>query len=74
VPITPHLKGRTFDPATIKVMGIAFEKACATLNLEKYRMERVLVAEAVIAHARHGITDADKLAWLAAKEVKGYGR
>jgi len=74
VPITPYLKGRTFDPATIKVMGIAFEKACATLQIEKHHLERVLVAETVIAHARRGITDADKLAAAVVNEIKGYDR
>jgi hypothetical protein len=33
MPITPYLNGATFDPEIKRKMGVAFELACAALNL-----------------------------------------
>ena len=55
---TQHLDERSFDPETLKCMGIAFEAACYRLGLtDKTDPLRPMVAETVIAFAHRGDND-----------------
>ena len=58
MPLTPYLNGRSFDPETLKCMGLAFDAACKQLGL-KDRTDSLtqVVAESVIALARRDECD-----------------
>jgi len=62
VPITPYLDGKTFDPETKRVMGVAFEMALAALRLSD-RSDPVvaIVAGKIFALAEDGERNPDAL-------------
>jgi hypothetical protein len=70
--IVPFLKGRAFDPETVKMMGLAFESVCRSLGLtDKNDPLTSHVAETVIAFMQAGVVDhADELADAVLKEIK----
>jgi hypothetical protein len=63
VPIRPYLHNRVFGPQLVKAMGEAFEMACRALALTPSTEDRLTarVAEAVIAAAKSGASDAESL-------------
>ncbi len=62
MPITPYLRSQVFEPETIKVMGIAFEKVCRSLGLSLTSDAMTeSVAKVVIELAERGETDAERL-------------
>jgi hypothetical protein len=62
MPITPYLRHQAFDPETIQVMGIAFEKTCRTLGLS-LTADPVTehVAKIIIELAQRGERDPERL-------------
>jgi hypothetical protein len=61
--ITPYLKGQSFDPEMLHVMGLAFDKARRHLHdTGQPAVIQELIAERIIFRARTGIRDPDKLA------------
>ena len=62
MPLTPFLKGATFDPQTIEVMSAAFEAVCASLQLLN-RTDPVteIVARMVVEVARTGERDPERI-------------
>jgi len=63
MPITEFLDGYTFDPETRRVMGIAYEMACAAFRLRGDRTERLkeITAKKIIALAKEGLRDPNLL-------------
>lgn len=56
MPITPFLRGRPFDPETVKVMGAAFVMTCETFGLSDRTNDMAnLVAEKIIELAQGGL-------------------
>jgi hypothetical protein len=71
MPITQYLDGRTFDPETRRIMGIAFESALAALRLADRSDPIVaIVAQKIIALAGSGETDLDRLCDQALSEAR----
>jgi hypothetical protein len=62
MPITPFLDGHRFDPATKRIMGVAFEMTRAALRLDD-RSDALnkIVAENIIKLAQEGERDPDEL-------------
>src|SRR5262245_10663717 len=60
MPITPYLYGLKVDPETKRVMGLAFEMACAALGFPGDGL-RPLVAGKIIELANTGERNPDKL-------------
>lgn len=72
VPIRPFLAGRAFEPETINEMGIAFERACATMGLRDTDDQVTqLVAQKIIQLVERGVVGADRLSSLAIQELTG---
>lgn len=55
------IEGASFDPETIRLMGLAYEQACLTLGADNIAA-RELVAKRIIEAARRGERDLTKLA------------
>jgi hypothetical protein len=55
------IAGASFDPETIRLMGLAYEQACLTLGADNIAA-RELVAKRIIETARRGERDLTKLA------------
>jgi hypothetical protein len=62
MPLTPFLKGATFDPQAIEAMSAAFEAVCASLQLLN-RTDPVteIVARKVIEVAGTGERDPERI-------------
>ena len=56
MPIGQYLHGENFDPETTRVIGVAFEMACAALQLRDRSdpATTAMVAEKIIALAKTG--------------------
>ena len=66
MPIRPFLKGATFDPEHVKAMGKAFDSIIRELHDRgQNRVVREVIAERIIAFAKSGERDPDKLFKLA---------
>jgi hypothetical protein len=66
VPITPFLDGEHFDAETRRIMGLAFEIALTSLRLsDRGNIANELIARKIIAAARSGERDPDKLCDMA---------
>lgn len=62
MPITPFLAGLDFDGDAARAMGLAFDKACATLGLaDRSDPLTTIVASKIIDAARAGERDPDRL-------------
>jgi hypothetical protein len=62
MPITPYLNGRVFSPEDTRAMGIAFEKACKSLNLtDKSDPQIEIIAAKIIELAQDGERDPARL-------------
>lgn len=61
MPIRPYLNGQVFEPAQIQLMGIALNKACEALKLDKSDPLTQIIATEIIALASHGENDPDRL-------------
>ncbi len=62
MPITPFVQDQAFDPEALRVMGIAFERACQSLGLaDKCDAMTKLVACEIIDAANKGERDPDRL-------------
>ena len=55
------IEGASFDAETTRVMGVAYEQACMSLNTDNVAA-RELVAKRIIEAARRGERDPTKLA------------
>jgi hypothetical protein len=53
------IEGASFDPETIRLMGLAYEQACLTLGADNIA-ERELVAKRIIETARAGGARSDQ--------------
>ncbi len=71
MPLTSFLKGTAFDPEATRAMGVAFEKACAALQLAD-RTDPVveLVAKRIIVLAKAGERNPDRLCEGVLKELR----
>ena len=71
--IRPFFAGRVFEPETITVMSVAFERACADMGLRADSNDHAtaLVAEKIIQLIERGVVGADQLSSLAVKELTG---
>jgi hypothetical protein len=71
MPITEFLDGFKFDLETRRVMGLAYEMACATLkfNDRTYAAHEV-IANRIIALAKEGVIDPDQLCDQALNELR----
>jgi len=66
MPIRPFLKDATFDPEHVKAMGKAFDSIVSGLrDRGQSRVVREVIAERIIALAKTGERDPDKLCELA---------
>jgi hypothetical protein len=52
-----------FEPEATALMGDAFEAACEGLHFPKHKWARELLASRIIAAARRGELDPDRLHW-----------
>jgi hypothetical protein len=60
--ITPYLDGRTFDPGTERVTGVAFEMALAALRISNPSDHvAAIVARRILALTKNGESNADHL-------------
>jgi hypothetical protein len=60
--IFPIFHATPFDPETIRIMGEAFDKACAALNwTQRSPVLNEGLANRIIEFAREGERDADRL-------------
>ncbi len=70
MPITPFLKGQSFDPEATRAMGLAFENACRSLGLAgRADAATEVVARKIIELAQRGERDADVLHSRALEEL-----
>ena len=68
--IIPFLDGRSFDPETTAVMGLAYDQACRGMyDKGQPGIVQELIAKGVIAAAQSGERDPDKLARLALETI-----
>jgi hypothetical protein len=61
MPITRYLDGFRFDDEAKRVMGIAFEMACVALRIDYADPAAAIVAEKIIARAKDGERNPDRL-------------
>jgi hypothetical protein len=62
MPIRSHLNGQSFDPETIRVMGLAYEMALIGLRLtDRGDIANEVVARMIIEHAKTGERDPEGL-------------
>ncbi len=62
MPIRPFLTDHSFDPDTLRIMGTAFERACAALGLaDKCDRATELVAHRVLDLVKRGERDPERL-------------
>jgi hypothetical protein len=57
----PFASAQAFQPETIEAMGIAYEKVCASLNLDRTGLLNELIARNIIELATSGERDAERL-------------
>jgi hypothetical protein len=70
MPITEFLDGFKFDPETQRVMGIAYEMACASLKFDdRTYVAHEAIAKRIIALAKEGVIDPDQLCEQALNEL-----
>jgi hypothetical protein len=68
--ITEFLDGFKFDPETRRVMGVAFEMACATLKFaDQTYVAHEVIAKRIIELAKNGVIDPDQLCDQALNEL-----
>jgi len=60
VPIRPFLSGQTFDPETVRLMGVAFEVTRAAVNRPADLSDEI-IARAIIELTKAGERNADVL-------------
>ena len=66
MPIRPYLQDTTFDPEHVKAMGTAFDCVIRELHDSgQSSVVREVIAERIIAAAKTGERDPDKLCQLA---------
>jgi hypothetical protein len=74
MPIAPFLGGLTFDPETKRIMGVAFEMACAALRLaDRGDFANEIIARRIIELAKRGERNADLLCENVLKEFRERG-
>jgi hypothetical protein len=71
--ILPFIQPETaFDEFTTSAMGVAFDAACAELqDGKRSRLIREIVAERIIAAAKRGERDPERLSRFALEAIKG---
>jgi hypothetical protein len=74
MPITPFLAGLDFDAEATRAMGLAFKKACAALGLaDRSDPLTTMVADKIIAAARAGERDPERLCAATLRELRSGG-
>ena len=74
MPITPFLGDLTFDPETKRIMGVAFEMACAALRLaDRGDFANEIIARRIIELAKQGERNPDLLCENVLKEFRERG-
>ena len=71
MPITSYFHGLQYDPETARVMGVAYEMICATLQLDDQEPIDEVVAKKIIELAHGGVRDPDQLCELALTDLRG---
>jgi hypothetical protein len=71
MPIRRYLEGLRFDDEAKRVMGIAFEMACAALRIDCTGPDAAIVAEKIIARAQEGERNPDRLCDHALAMLRG---
>jgi len=63
MPITPFLRGRAFEPEVLRVMGIAFEEACRSLQIADPKGSNLaeILAKKIIGLAEFQVLDPGEL-------------
>jgi hypothetical protein len=69
MPIRPYLNGEGFDPEAVRLMGLAFEMALASLRFECIDPLRETLARKVIELAKAGERDPERLCDGALKDL-----
>jgi hypothetical protein len=72
MPIRQFLNGERFDPDTTRIMGIAFEMACAGLRLanrDDDDFAKAVIAKTIIELAKAGERNVDTLCERSLKEL-----
>jgi hypothetical protein len=71
MPIRRYLQESTaFEPDAITAMSEAFERVCATLQINGQGSDREVIAKRIIDFARGGVTDAKALSDRVIAETK----
>jgi hypothetical protein len=70
MPIRAYLDGEGFDAETVRLMGLAFETALASLRFECADPLRETLARRVIALAKAGERDPERLCEGALKDLR----
>jgi hypothetical protein len=71
MPITEFLDGVRFDRETTRVMGVAYEMACATLKFaEQTYIAHETIAKRIIGLTRGGVLDPGQLCERALDELR----
>jgi hypothetical protein len=71
MPMARYLEGFRFDDEAKRVMGIAFEMACAALRIDCAGPAAAIIAEKIIARARDGERNPDRLCDAALAILRG---
>lgn len=71
MPIRRYLEENSaFEPAAIKAMSEALERACASLHVDGEIRDREVIATRIIDLARNGVIDAGALSGRVVAEVR----
>ena len=71
MPIRPFLNGQTFDPETIRLMGVAFEMARAAIKCPRDLSDEI-IARTIIELAKAGERNSDRLCEGALEKLRGH--
>ena len=71
MPITSYFHGLRYDPETARVMGVAYEMICASLQQDDQDPIDEVVAKKIIELTHIGVRDPDQLHELALTDLRG---
>jgi hypothetical protein len=75
MPITEFFDSYKFDLSTKRVMGVAYEMACATLKFENQTyVAHETIAKRIIALAKEGVVNPDRLCEQALNDLRNLSR
>jgi hypothetical protein len=71
MPLMSYFHGLQYDPETARVMGVAYEMICASLQLDDQDPMDETVAKKIIEITHVGVRDLDQLCELALTDLRG---